>query len=100
MRALRKTEPRAGASLEEVAVPSPGPTEILIAVEAASICGTDLHIYEWNEWADRRIGAAGLPYTFGHEVAGRAVAVGDGVDHPRPGSSVAAETHLFCGHCA
>ena len=99
MRALRKTAPGPGAALEEVPVPSPGPNEILIRVQAASICGTDLHIYDWNEWADRRIGAARLPYTFGHEVAGRVVAIGDEVDHPLPGMFVAAETHLFCGHC-
>jgi threonine 3-dehydrogenase len=99
MRALRKTVPGPGAELTEVPVPSPGPTEILIRVEAASICGTDLHIYEWNGWADRRIGAGRLPYTFGHEVAGRVVSIGDEVDHPLPGMFVAAETHLFCGHC-
>jgi threonine 3-dehydrogenase len=99
MRALRKTAPSAGAELQEIPVPEPGPTEILIRVEAASICGTDLHIYEWNAWADRRIGAARLPYTFGHEVAGMVVAAGDEVDHPLPGMFVAAETHLFCGHC-
>ncbi len=99
MRALRKTAPGPGAALGEVPVPAPGPNEILIRVQAASICGTDLHIYDWNEWADRRIGAARLPYTFGHEVAGRVVAIGDEVDHPLPGMFVAAETHLFCGHC-
>jgi threonine 3-dehydrogenase len=99
MRALRKTHAGPGASLQEIDVPSPGPTEILIRVEAASICGTDLHIYEWNAWADRRIGAGRLPYTFGHEMAGHVVAIGDEVDHPLPGMFVAAETHLFCGHC-
>src|SRR5205823_15094305 len=99
MRALRKTGPGPGAELVEVPVPAPGPNEVLVRVQAASICGTDLHIYEWNEWAARRIGDGRLPYTFGHEVAGRVVAVGDEVDHPLPGAFVAAETHLFCGHC-
>jgi threonine 3-dehydrogenase len=99
MRALRKTSPGPGALLAEVPVPNPGPNEVLVRVQAASICGTDLHIYEWNGWAERRIGAAGLPYTFGHEVAGRVVAAGKEVDHPLPGMFVAAETHLFCGHC-
>jgi threonine 3-dehydrogenase len=99
MRALRKTRPGSGASLERIPVPSPGPTEILIRVDAASICGTDLHIYDWNAWAERRIGTARLPYTFGHELAGHVVAAGDEVDHPLPGMFVAAETHLFCGHC-
>jgi threonine 3-dehydrogenase len=100
MRALRKVAPAPGAELQEIPVPAPGPTEILVRVEAASICGTDLHIYEWNEWADRRIGARSLPYTFGHEVAGRVVATGDEVDEPATGSFVAVETHLFCGHCS
>jgi threonine 3-dehydrogenase len=99
MRALRKTRPGPGAELVEIPVPSPGPNEVLVRVQAASICGTDLHIYEWNAWAARRIGAERIPYTFGHEVAGRVVAVGDEVDHPVPGAFVAAETHLFCGHC-
>jgi threonine 3-dehydrogenase len=99
MRALRKTRPAPGAELQRIPVPRPGPTEILIRVEAASICGTDLHIYEWNDWADRRIGSRSLPYTFGHELAGRVVATGDEVDEPATGSFVAVETHLFCGHC-
>ncbi|HYT29223.1 MAG TPA: L-threonine 3-dehydrogenase [Actinomycetota bacterium] len=99
MRALRKTRPAAGAELAEVPVPTPGPGEVLIGVEAASICGTDLHIYGWNDWAAKRIGPARLPYTFGHELAGRVVAAGPGVRHPEPGEFVAAETHLFCGHC-
>jgi threonine 3-dehydrogenase len=69
-----------------------------VRVHAASICGTDLHIYEWNEWAERRIPR--LPMTFGHEVAGTVEAVGPEVHHIRPGAFVAAETHIACGHCA
>src|SRR5256885_7419952 len=99
MRALRKIRPEVGAELVEVPVPTPGPNEVLLRVEAASICGTARDIYDWNAWADRRIGPARLPYTFGHEVAGRVVAAGDEVSHPALGAFVAAETHLFCGHC-
>jgi threonine 3-dehydrogenase len=100
MRALRKTRPAVGAELVEIPVPFPGPGEVLVRVEAASVCGTDLHIYEWNPWASKRIGEARLPYTFGHEVAGTVVATGAEVHHPSVGAFVAAETHLFCGHCS
>ena len=67
MRALRKTAPEPGANLEDISVPEPGEAEILVRVHAASICGTDLHIYDWNEWAEGRIRT---PMTFGHELAG------------------------------
>jgi threonine 3-dehydrogenase len=98
MRALRKVERAAGAELLEVPVPAPGDDEILVRVHGASICGTDLHIYDWNEWAEKRIGE--VPMTFGHEMAGTVVAVGDEVHHLQPGVFVAAETHIACGHCA
>jgi threonine 3-dehydrogenase len=98
MRALRKTGRKAGAELAEVPVPEPGEGEVLVRVHAASICGTDLHIYDWNEWADRRIGE--VPMTFGHEMAGHVEAVGPEVHHVKPGTFVAAETHIACGHCS
>jgi threonine 3-dehydrogenase len=98
MRALRKTAPRPGAELVEVAVPVPGEGEVLVRVHAASICGTDLHIYDWNEWAEHRI--TRLPMTFGHEVAGTVEAVGPEVHHLEPGAFVAAETHIACGQCS
>jgi threonine 3-dehydrogenase len=97
MRALRKVEAGPGARLDDVPVPEPGPGEVLIEVQAASICGSDLHIYEWNPWAAGRIHR--FPMTFGHEVAGRIVAAGPEVHHPEVGAFVAAETHFFCGHC-
>lgn len=98
MRALRKTAAEPGASLVEVPVPVPGEGEVLVRVHAASICGTDLHIYDWNEWAARRI--TRLPMTFGHEVAGTIEAVGAEVHHLEPGAFVAAETHIACGRCS
>ena len=64
MRALRKTQAAPGAELLDVPVPSPGPGEVLVRVRGASICGTDLHIIECNEWADARIHRVTL--TFGH----------------------------------
>jgi threonine 3-dehydrogenase len=97
MRALRKIQPAAGARLEEVPVPAPGPGEVLVEVHAASVCGTDLHIYEYNEWAANRIHR--FPHTFGHEVSGYVHAIGPEVHHVEPGSFVAAETHIACGFC-
>lgn len=98
MVALRKTGPQPGASLEEVPVPAPGPGEALVRVEAASVCGTDQHIYEWNAWAAGRL--RNLPITFGHEVAGRVVATGPEVHLVRPGAFVSIEGHVWCGRCA
>jgi len=98
MRALRKTHAGPGAELLRVAVPEPGEGEVLVRVHAASICGTDLHIYDWNEWAAARI--VRLPMTFGHEVAGFVEAVGPEVHHVQPGAFVAAETHIACGQCS
>jgi threonine 3-dehydrogenase len=98
MRAIRKTARSEGAELIEVPVPAPGEGEVLVRMHAASICGTDVHIYEWNEWAERRLPA--VPMTFGHEVAGTVEAVGPEVHHLIPGAFVAAETHIGCGHCS
>ena len=98
MRALRKVARAPGAELVEIPIPEPGDDEVLVRVHGASICGTDLHMLEWNEWADRRIGA--VPMTFGHEVAGTVHAVGDEVHHLQPDVFVAAETHIACGLCA
>ncbi len=97
MRALRKVTQGPGAELVELPVPVPAAGEVLIKVEAASICGTDLHIYRWDPWAASRI--VHLPMTFGHEVAGYVQAVGSEVHHLRPGAFVSAEGHVFCGFC-
>ena len=101
MRALVKAQPAAGAELRDVPVPVPGDGELLIQVEAASLCGTDLHIYRWDDWAQSRLGG-GLPRIFGHEMAGRVVAHGPDVrgrgEIPL-GTLVAAETHLVDQSC-
>ncbi|MDH5224388.1 MAG: alcohol dehydrogenase catalytic domain-containing protein, partial [Actinomycetota bacterium] len=86
MRALRKIGREAGAELVEIAIPRPGDDEVLVHVHGASICGTDVHMLEWNEWADRRVGR--VPMTFGHEVAGTVHSVGDEVHHVQPGAFV------------
>jgi threonine 3-dehydrogenase len=97
MRALRKTAAAPGAELVEVPVPAPGAGEVLVRVHGASICGTDLHILDWNEWAADRVPE--VPMTFGHEVAGRIEAAGPEVLHLEPGTFVAVETHIACGYC-
>jgi threonine 3-dehydrogenase len=97
MRALRKSGPAPGADLVEIPVPEPGPGEILIRIDAASVCGTDLHIYNWDAWAAGRI--RHTPMTFGHEAAGVVVATGPEVHHITAGAFVSPEGHLFCGFC-
>src|SRR5689334_7520899 len=96
MQALRKVEPGPGLELEEIADPVPGTGEVVVEVEAASICGTDLHIKKWDEWSQQRIHP---PLTLGHEFAGTVVEVGDDVDHVRVGDYVSAESHITCGMC-
>ena len=98
MRALVKTRPEAGAELREVPVPRPGPGEVLIRLEAVSFCGTDLHIYRWDPWAEGRMGGK-LPRIFGHEMAGRVVGHGPGTGAVPLGTRVAAETHLVDWTC-
>ncbi len=96
MAALLKASSSPGATLETVPVPPVGPSEVLIRVRAASICGTDLHIYLWDRWAQGRVHP---PLVFGHEFAGDAVAVGAEVPSTFLGSYVAAESHVACGSC-
>ncbi len=96
MKALRKMRPERGAQLESVPVPSIGPNEVLVRVRAASICGTDLHIYGWDRWSQSRIKP---PLTFGHEFCGVVERVGEEVAAVAPGEFVSAEMHVNCGHC-
>ncbi|MBC7185776.1 MAG: L-threonine 3-dehydrogenase [Calditrichaeota bacterium] len=96
MKAVVKTKPGPGAEYLEVAIPQCGPDEVLVKVHATSICGTDLHIYEWNEWAASRIKT---PQIMGHELAGEVVEVGKNVHSVKVGDRISAETHIPCGHC-
>jgi threonine 3-dehydrogenase len=96
MKALRKTLPQQGAQLESVPVPAIAPDEVLVRVRAASICGTDLHIYRWDRWSASRIHP---PMTFGHEFCGTVEKTGAGVTGIREGEFVSAEMHVNCGHC-
>jgi len=96
MKAVVKMRPESGAHLTEVPVPEPGPREVLVRIKATSVCGTDLHIYEWNEWAAANIRP---PLTMGHEFAGEVVAAGPSVEKVKVGDYVSAETHVPCGRC-
>jgi threonine 3-dehydrogenase len=96
MRAVRKERAGPGARLMEVARPQPGPGEVRIRVHTASICGTDVSVWRWNEWAARRVA---VPLTLGHECAGTVEALGPGVEGLVVGQRVAVETHVVCGHC-
>jgi len=96
MLAAMKTEPAAGAEIKEVSIPSPKPDEVLIKIKAASICGTDKHIYSWDEWAQKRIKT---PMIFGHECCGEVVEIGANVESIEIGDLISAETHIPCCHC-
>src|SRR5438045_3784705 len=96
MRALRKMQPARGLSFESATVPGIAPTDVLVRVKAASICGTDLHIYGWDRWSQGRIKP---PLTLGHEFCGNVERVGDEVTAVKPGDFVSAEMHVNCGHC-
>ncbi|RLE53956.1 MAG: L-threonine 3-dehydrogenase [Candidatus Methanomethylicota archaeon] len=96
MWAVVKKSPEYGADLVKVPVPKPGSGEILAKVKATSICGTDVHIYEWNEWAQSRIK---LPRIMGHEFAGEVLEVGKDVNELKVGDYISAETHVVCGKC-
>jgi threonine 3-dehydrogenase len=97
MRAVVKTRREAGAELQTVSIPRIQPDEVLIRVKATSICGTDVHIYQWNEWAQGRIRT--IPQTLGHELAGEIVEIGSTVTTVKVGDFVSAETHIPCMHC-
>lgn len=96
MRALVKREAAPGLWMEEVPVPEPGTNEVLIRLEKTAICGTDVHIYQWDDWAQRTI-KPGL--VIGHEFVGRIDKLGDGVTGYEIADRVSAEGHVVCGHC-
>jgi threonine 3-dehydrogenase len=96
MKALRKMQPARGLSFETAPIPTIGPTDVLVRVRTASICGTDLHIYGWDRWSQGRIKP---PVTLGHEFCGTVERAGEEVTAVRPGDPVSAEMHLNCGHC-
>ncbi|HEV2027664.1 MAG TPA: L-threonine 3-dehydrogenase [Candidatus Dormibacteraeota bacterium] len=96
MKALVKARAEPGLWLQEVPDPTPGRGEVLVRVLRTGICGTDLHIESWNEWAQTTIHP---PLVVGHEFVGEVVRLGEGVASVYPGEIVGAEGHIVCGHC-
>jgi len=96
MKALVKRKPEKGIWMEEVPMPKVGPNDVLIKIKKAAICGTDLHIYKWDEWARQTIKP---PVIIGHEYMGTVVEVGSEVDRVKPGERVTVEGHISCGFC-
>ncbi len=96
MKALVKREAKPGLWLEDVPEPKIGINDVLIRVDRTGICGTDLHIYKWDAWAQATIP---VPMVVGHEFVGEIVEVGSNVVDFRPGDVVSAEGHVVCGRC-
>ena len=96
MKALVKVERAAGLELIDVDMPVAGPNDVLIRVQRTSLCGTDLHIWNWDDWAQRTIP---VPMTVGHEFMGTIASVGAEVRGLSVGQRVSAEGHITCGHC-
>lgn len=96
MRALVKDKAAEGISLQTIDIPEPGPNEVLIQVEKTAICGTDLHIYKWDDWSQRTIKP---PLVIGHEFVGRISRLGAAVEGYEVGERVSAEGHVVCGVC-
>lgn len=96
MKAIQKTGAKKGAEVIEAPIPKPTSHQVLVRVKAASVCGTDIHIYNWDPWAAGRIKP---PMIFGHEFSGEVIEIGAQVEHIEVGDHVSAETHIPCGGC-
>ena len=96
MRALVKSKPEVGLWMENVPVPEPGPNDVLIRVTKSAICGTDVHIWNWDEWAQKTIP---VPMVVGHEFVGEIAEIGSAVTKYHVGERVSGEGHIVCGKC-
>ena len=96
MKALVKAKPEPGIWMQEVPVPEIGPNDVLIRVRKASICGTDIHIWNWDAWSQKTIK---VPMVIGHEFMGEIAKLGDEVTGFQVGERVSGEGHITCGHC-
>ena len=96
MKALVKKLPERGIWLEDVPEPKVGTNDVCIRITHTAICGSDLHIYDWDEWAQRTLD---LPLVTGHEFCGIVEEIGPGVTHYKPGTRVSGEGHITCGYC-
>src|SRR6201993_1759667 len=96
VKALVKARREPGLWLEDIDVPRIGINDVLIRVRRAGICGTDVHIYKWDDWAQKTIP---VPMAIGHEFVGEIVEVGSNVSDFHPGDIVSGEGHVVCGRC-
>ena len=96
MKALVKKERRPGIWLDEIAEPKVGPNDVLIKIAKTAICGTDMHIYKWDSWAQKTIP---VPMAVGHEYYGHVVEIGSEVAGFKTGDRVSGEGHITCGYC-
>ncbi len=96
MKALVKAKREAGLWMERVPVPEPGPSDVLIKIKKSAICGTDVHIWNWDEWAQNTVP---VPMVTGHEFCGEIVETGSAVTKYMIGQRVSGEGHIVCGHC-
>ena len=97
MKALVKSKPEVGIWMQDMPMPELGHNDVLIKVKKTAICGTDIHIYNWDEWAQKRIK---LPLIAGHEFVGEIVDIGQEVQsYFKIGDRVSGEGHIACGHC-
>ncbi|HTO90480.1 MAG TPA: L-threonine 3-dehydrogenase [Candidatus Sulfotelmatobacter sp.] len=96
MKAVVKARAGPGLEIRDVPVPTVGPGQILLRVLRAGVCGTDLHIWEWDAWSQGRMRP---PVTVGHEFVGEVVELGEGVTELKVGDRVSCESHIVCGHC-
>ena len=96
MKALVKKLPERGIWLENVPEPKVGTNDVCVRITHTAICGSDLHIYDWDEWAQRTLD---LPLVTGHEFCGIVEEIGPGVTHYKPGTRVSGEGHITCGYC-
>jgi len=97
MKALVKAKAETGIWMQDVPVPTVGPNDVLIKIKKTAICGTDIHIYNWDEWAQEHIK---VPLVAGHEFVGEVVEIGKEVDtYFKIGDRVSGEGHIACGHC-
>jgi threonine 3-dehydrogenase len=96
MKAVRKLRPEPGFDLAEVEIPRIGPDEVLVKVEATALCGSDIHFYNWDDFAQKRLR---IPLTLGHEFCGEIVEVGPAVTDHKVGDFVTADSHIVCGKC-
>ena len=96
MDALIKPQAGVGVALAKVPMPEAGPGEVLIKIHKTAICGSDVHIYDWNDWAAQHV-KPGM--TIGHEYVGEIAALGEGVTGLHVGQRVSGEGHITCGHC-